>query len=282
MKKMHCIQGKEKTSAENQRDFSRLKIKGCADIMNAEYKEDKGAVDMMVSWPELLDEDTVNRARRLSVSLLADGAKAAGIALAGGGCMQACIQPVNRALTMAGTAITVKTVPGDNRSIHLAMYAAKQPGYVLVIDGCAHDGCAYMGDLMLGACRALGFEGVVIDGRIRDWDGVMKLDYPVYSRGFMPLAPSKEKEGEINVPVVCAGAQVRPDDLVMGDCDGVCVIPAEHVHAVLDAAEKRQAYEAAREAAIAAFLQAKAEGKSLPDLTPAWVRDVYESAAGAV
>lgn len=231
---------------------------------------------MMNPYPQPLDEEIIARAMKLSVSLLLDGAKAAGIVLPCGGCMAPAIMPVNRRLKAAGTAVTVQTQPGDNRPIHLAIYGAGTPGYMLVIDGDAHEGCAYMGDLMLSACKALGFNGVVIDGYIRDWDGVMQLDYPVYSRGLMPRAPTKEKDGKINEPIICAGAHVQPGDLVMGDCDGVCVIPREHVGAVLDAAEKRQAYEAAREAEIKAYTRAKEKGEEPENLTPAWAREALK------
>lgn len=177
---------------------------------------------------------------------------------------------------MVGTALTVLTQPGDNRPIHLAIYGAKQPGYVLVIDGHAHEGCAYMGDLMLGACKALDFSGVVINGYIRDWDGVTALDFPVYTRGFLPPAPTKEKDGEINTSICIGGVTIHPGDLVMGDCDGICVIPREHVNAVLDAAEKRKAYEEARQAVIDEYVRAKESGETLPELTPAWAREVLE------
>ena len=220
----------------------------------------------------------IARAEKLSCSLLLDGAKAIGLALPGGGCLPQAIRAVNPRHRMAGTALTVRTQPGDNRPIHLAIYGAGQPGYVLVIDGRAHEGCAYMGDLMMGACSALGFSGVVIDGYIRDWDGVTALDFPVYARGFLPSAPTKEKDGDINAPVCIGCAEIHPGDLVMGDCDGVCVIPRAHVEAVLDAAEKRKAYEEARQAAIDAYLRAKEAGGPLPDLTPGWAKDALREA----
>ena len=231
---------------------------------------------MMNTCPSPLSDAIIRRAKALSCSLLLDGAKLLGIALPGGGCLPHGIRAVNPDHRMIGTALTVRTQPGDNRPIHLAIYGAKQPGYVLVIDGHAHEGCAYMGDLMLGACKALGFAGVVIDGRIRDYDGVINLDFPVYTRGFMPLAPTKTKEGEVNMPVSCGGIKVNPGDLVMGDCDGVCVIPREHVPAVLEAAIKRRDYEAAREEAIREYVLAKESGLPLPDLTPAWAREILE------
>jgi len=228
---------------------------------------------MFHSCPPPLDSESVARAKALSCSLLLDGAKALGLSLPGGGCLPHAIRPVNPNHKMVGTALTVLTQPGDNRPIHLAIYGAGQPGYALVIDGHAHERCAYMGDLMLGACKALGFSGVVIDSYIRDRDGVMALDFPVYTRGFLPPAPTKEKDGEINAPIEIGGVTICPGDLVMGDCDGVCVIPREHVKAVLDAAEKRKAYEEARQAVIDAYAKAKEAGQPTPDLTPGWVKE---------
>ncbi len=223
-----------------------------------------------------LSPDIIARAKALSCSLLLDGAKALGLSFPGGGCLPHDIRPVNPQHKMVGTALTVFTQPGDNRPIHLAIYGARQAGYALIIDGHAYARCAYMGDLMLGACKALDFSGVVINGYIRDWDGVTALDFPVYTRGFLPPAPTKEKDGEINAPICIGGVTIQPGDLVMGDCDGVCVIPREHIEAVLEAAEKRKAYEEARQMVIDEYVRAKKAGEPLPELTPSWAKEVLE------
>jgi len=223
-----------------------------------------------------LPSSLIKRAEALSCSLLLDGARLLDLSLPGGGCLPHAIRAVNPDHRMVGTALTVCTQPGDNRPIHLAIYGAKLPGYALVIDGHAHEACAYMGDLMLGACKALGFSGVVINGFIRDKDGVENLGFPVYTRGFLPPAPTKDKDGDVNAPVCIGGVTVCPGDLIMGDCDGVCVIPREHVEAVLEAAEKRKAYEEARQAVIDAYVKAKEEGTPVPDLTPGWVKETLE------
>ena len=228
---------------------------------------------MIHPYVQPICSELLDRAKQLSVSLLLDGAKAAGITLPGGGCLPPVIAPLDRGKKMVGTALTVRTQPGDNRPIHLAIYGAQQAGYALVIDGREHDGCAYMGDLMIGAAKALGFAGVVIDGRVRDWDGLMQLDFPVYARGLSPLAPTKALDGDINAPIVLGGVEIHAGDLIMGDCDGLCVIPRDDLAAVLCGAEKRRDYEAAREQEIAQYLRAKQAGHPLPDLTPSWVRD---------
>lgn len=229
---------------------------------------------MIHPYAEPIEERLLERAKALSVSLLLDGAKAAGVKLPGGGCLPPEIVPLDRQQKMTGTAVTVKTQPGDNRPIHLAIYGAKQAGYALVIDGCGHDACAYMGDLMIGACRALGFSGVVIDGRVRDWDGIMQLNFPVYARGLSPLAPTKEKGGEVNGEIMLGGVKICPGDLIMGDCDGLCVIPRADIEQVLSGAEMRRDYEENRARAIQEYERKKALGEALPDLTPAWVKEV--------
>jgi len=221
-----------------------------------------------------LPSSLIKRAEALSCSLLLDGARLLDLSLPGGGCLPPWILPLDRTQKMAGTALTVRTQPGDNRPIHLAIYGAQKPGFVLMIDGRGHDGCAYMGDLMLGACKALGFSGVVIDGRVRDWDGIMELGFPVYARGLSPLAPTKTQDGEINESIDLGGITVCPGDLVMGDCDGVCVIPRGKIEAVLDGAQKRRDYEASRAREIERYMYAKETGESMPDLTPAWVKNV--------
>lgn len=225
----------------------------------------------------LLPADVIARAERLNVPLLLDGLKAAKIEIPGGGCMAMEIGPVERGMKVVGTAMTVETDNGDNFPIHVASYSVKEDGYVMVIDGKGYEGRAYFGDLIMGACQAAGFKGMVIDGCTRDRDGNVELGFPVYSKGFMPRGPIKKDEGNINTTIMCGGVRVEPGDLVVGDSDGVCVIPKEHIETVLAEAEKKLAYEENREKTIAAYRKAKAEGGELPQLAPQWVLDMLES-----
>lgn len=224
----------------------------------------------------LLPPEILRRAGRLNVPLLLDGLKTAKIDIPGGGCLCAEINPVDRGMKVVGTAMTVETKDGDNFPIHVASYAVKEDGYVMVIDGKGYDGRAYFGDLIMGACQAAGFAGMVIDGYTRDRDGNIELSFPVYSRGFMPRGPIKKDEGSINTPIQCGGVRVEPGDLVVGDSDGVCVIPVRYIETVLAEAEKKLAYEEEREKTIAAYRKAKAEGKPLPQLAPQWVLDMLK------
>ena len=165
----------------------------------------------------LLSDEIIRRAKNLNVPLLLDGLKAAKIDIPGGGCMDMHINPVDRGMKVVGTALTVETSDGDNFPIHVASYIFKAEGYVMVIDGKGYEGRAYLGDLIMGACQAVGYEGIVIDGCTRDRDGNIELDFPVYSRGFMPRGPIKKNEGNINTPILCGGVRVNPGDLVVGD-----------------------------------------------------------------
>ena len=224
----------------------------------------------------LLSDEIIRRAKNLNVPLLLDGVKAAKIDIPNGGCMDMHINAVERGMTLVGTALTVETANGDNFPIHVASYSFDAKGYVMVIDGKAYEGRAYFGDLIMGACQAVGFEGMVIDGCTRDRDGNIELNFPVYSRGFMPRGPIKKDEGNINTSIQCGGVRVNPGDLVMGDSDGVCVIPVEYIGTVLAEAEKKKAYEDKRTETIAAYRQAKKEGTPLPQLAPQWVLDMMK------
>ena len=224
----------------------------------------------------LLPAEILERAKKLNVPLLLDGVKAAKIDIPGGGCMAAAINPVDRGMKVVGTAMTVETDNGDNFPIHVASYSIQEDGYVMVIDGKGYDGRAYFGDLIMGACQAAGFAGMVVDGYTRDRDGNIDLGFPVYSRGFMPRGPIKQDEGNINTVIQCGGVTVAPGDLVVGDSDGVCVIPRQYIEPVLAEAEKKQSYEENREKTIAAYRKAKAEGGELPQLAPQWVLDMLK------
>lgn len=224
----------------------------------------------------LLPEAVIKRAENLSVPLICDGISKAGLKLPGGGCMAAEIMPVSRGMTAVGTAMTVETENGNNFPIHVASYSIDREGYIMVIDGKGYTECAYFGDLIMGACQAVGFKGMVVDGMARDRDGnIDDLDrFPVYSRGFMPLGPVKKNEGNINVPIMCGGVRVSPGDLVVCDSDGVAVVPQEFIPVVLAKAEEKKIYETNRRQQIAAYRKAKESGAPLPNLTPDWVMDI--------
>jgi regulator of RNase E activity RraA len=113
------------------------------------------------SLPELLSEDIIKRVSALSTAQLCDGME--GLGIVRNGCMDGAVMPIESSMRMVGTACTVETEDGDNFPIHVAIYQGK-PGYVLVVDGKGYTERTYMGDLMTSAAKAIGFNGMVIDG----------------------------------------------------------------------------------------------------------------------
>lgn len=229
---------------------------------------------MRYAFPELLPDEVIERAKKLSVAQICDGIKGAKLEGEGGGCMVSDMMPVDSKMRMTGTAMTIETQDGDNFPIHLVCYKAPAPGYVVVVDGKDYKGRAYCGSLMLGACDAVGYAGLVVDGCTRDKTEVTEIGFPTFCRGYMPKGPVKKNEGTINAPINCAGVSVKPGDLVVGDYDGVVVVPREHIDVVLEQAEVKKAYEEKQEAKIALYKKNKAEGKETPELAPQWVLDM--------
>ena len=175
----------------------------------------------MHEFPPLLPDEVIERAKKLNPALLADGMK--GLGILKDGVMEAAIMPVNPdpSMMMVGTAVTVETANGDNFPIHVASYSLPAEGYVMVIDGKNYPDRAYFGDLIMGACKAVGYAGMVIDGYTRDRQGCIEMNFPVYSKGQMQAGPIKKDAGNINGPILCGGVQVNPGDLVVGGADGV-------------------------------------------------------------
>lgn len=229
--------------------------------------------DNYLELPELIPQQLLDRLRVLSPALLCDGMQSLGIPR--NGCMDADLMPLDDSKIMLGTACTVDTEDGDNFPIHVAIYQGA-PGYVLVVAGKGYKERAYVGDLMVGAAQAVGFNGIVIDGCVRDKTGLAQLDIPVYAKGIMQRSPAKKGPGKINGVVSCAGIDVVPGDLVFGDYDGVTVIPRSRIEEVLAAAEKKNRYEIKRREVIARYEQCRANNQPLPELAPDWVTDLLQ------
>ena len=154
-------------------------------------------------------------------------------------------------LPLCGVAVTVNARPGDNLMLHKAMELAR-PGDVLVVctNGCTTS--AVFGDIMGNTAVAAGLGGLVVDGAVRDVEGLKALGLPAYSRSVTPGACDTDGPGEVNVPVSCGGVVVAPGDVVLGDQDGVVVIPREDAAVVLERLAAVEAGVAKRVAAIQA------------------------------
>lgn len=204
----------------------------------------------------LLSENIINRANTLSSTLLAD-------ALNGTNAMDHEIKPVKKGLKMVGTAMTVDVAPGDNLYLHHAIYSGEN-GYVIVCDGKNHKENAYLGELMVYSADALGLEGIVIDGLVRDKVELEKMNFPIFSKGYISSGPFKNGPGQVNIPINCGNVKVEPGDLIIGDDDGVVVIPRDKIEIALDKAEKKLAYENDRIQSINDFKNGKVKELKKP------------------
>jgi len=152
-------------------------------------------------------------------------------------------QHASTAARMVGLALTVKTRPGDNLLIHKAI-SMGLPGDVIVVDGGGETGNALVGELMAMDAQRRGIVGFVIDGAVRDVDVFQSGAFACYARGVSHRGPYKDGPGEVNVPVSVGGQVVFPGDVIIGDADGVVVVPAGHAEAVLEAASRKEQAEA--------------------------------------
>ena len=218
--------------------------------------------------PELLPAEVIARAEKLEPALVSDGMK--GTDIPGEGTMDAEIMPVDPSMKIVATAITVNTCNGDNFPIHYATYTTP-PGYVMVIDGNDFTRKAYLGDLIAGAAKAVGFKGIVIDGYVRDYEGLKELGLPIFCKGFMQAGPIKKGPGQVNVPIHCGGISVEPGDLVVAGADGVSVVPRARIDEILTNAEAKQRLDLAMQANIDAYNEAVSRGEEPPKLMPAWI-----------
>ena len=125
---------------------------------------------------------------------------------------------------LLGTACTVKLYPGDNLMVHKALDIAK-PGDVVVVDCSGAMSNAVLGDLVANKSIHRKIGGYVIDGLIRDLDGIKETGLPVYARGVTPFGPLHRGPGEINTPICCGGIVVNPGDIIKADTTGIAVIP---------------------------------------------------------
>ncbi len=169
------------------------------------------------------------------------------------------IKPVAPGMACCGVAFTIKARPVDNLIVWKALELAR-PGDVIVIATGGYLGHSTWGDLTSRVGAARGLAGLVTDGAVRDVDGIVEAGLPVFAAAVTPNSPQKDGPGELNVPVACGGQVVQPGDILVGDGDGVVVVPRADAEAALGELRRIQAYEGERLAAIARG-----------ELIPAWV-----------
>jgi 4-hydroxy-4-methyl-2-oxoglutarate aldolase len=159
--------------------------------------------------------------------------------------MPLTIKPVAPGFRVCGPAVTVHSPGGDNLWLHRAIYVA-EPGDVLVVHVSGEYDFGYWGEIMSCAARARGLAGLVIDGCVRDGAVLADFGLPVFARGLCIRGTGKDfgARGWINHPTRFGDLTVHAGDLVVGDTDGVVVVPKDRASEVVDAARQREAKEA--------------------------------------
>ena len=169
--------------------------------------------------------ETLDRFRNMPTGWVVD-------ALGRRGAIDHRIRPLFDAGHFVGPALTVATVARDNLVPYVAIREAKA-GDVLVITTGDYEGAAVIGDLLVGMARNSGVVAVITDGLARDIAGIREVGIPVYARGLTPNSPEKYGPGEIGLPIALGGETISAGDIIVGDQDGVVVVPQSRVDGVL-------------------------------------------------
>ena len=167
------------------------------------------------------------------------------------GLMQPYLRPVWRGARIAGSAITALIHPGDNWMIHVACDVVKK-GDILVVACSSENSDGAFGELLATSLVALGVRGVVLDLGCRDAAEITAMKFPLWSRAISAKGTVKASIGSVNLPVVCAGVNVKAGDVVVADDDGVVVVPRADADKVAQAGAERERKEAVNRAKLAA------------------------------
>jgi len=163
--------------------------------------------------------------------------------------LKGSIKPLSDYYKIAGRALTVQLPDGENKAVLEAISKA-QKGDILVIDAKGNTNRAVAGDFVISLARGLGVQGLVVDGVIRDIAAVQKLNFPIFSLGTTIAAGFKHGGGAVGVPIAIGGVPVHPGDYVVGDIDGVVIIPSRDVEQITVAAEEKVRQDELREAEV--------------------------------
>ena len=190
------------------------------------------------------DRDLIGRLAKLPAANIGDAMDRLGIA-------DSAIQAIWPGARLAGPAFTVWTRPGDNQGIHRALQLARA-GDVIVVAGGGDESRALLGELIGERALNLGLAAFALTGAARDAEALREIGMPVLARASTPAGPYKNGPSRLGTPISFGGIPVLPGDIIIGDSDGVVVIPREQAIAVAEAAEAVFDDETTRRAAIIA------------------------------
>jgi 4-hydroxy-4-methyl-2-oxoglutarate aldolase len=191
---------------------------------------------------QALNSESIATLRQLGAATVyeAQGAK---------GALDNGMKPIDPTVRLAGPALTVDCRPADNLMLHYAVQKAR-PGDVLVVDAKGFMEAGPWGDVLTIQAMKLGIAGLVINGCVRDANLIIELGFPVFCRGLSIKGTGKNQPGKVDVPITIGDVLIHPGDILVGDRDGLVVVPQDEIDSAIASSLAREDKEAKQRKAI--------------------------------